>query len=81
MKIKELIDQENKEIVIQGFVDNIRNLQYVQFVILRDKFDKVQITIEKEDENNKALVKIIDTLPLESTIKVTGKVVKNEKVK
>ena len=41
MKIKELIDQENKEIVIQGFVDNIRNLQYVQFVILRDKFDKV----------------------------------------
>ena len=46
MKIKELIDQENKEIVIQGFVDNIRNLQYVQFVILRDKFDKVQITIE-----------------------------------
>ena len=37
MKIKELIDQENKEIVIQGFVDNIRNLQYVQFVILRDK--------------------------------------------
>lgn len=81
MKIKELIDQENKEIVIQGFVDNIRNLQYVQFVILRDKFDKVQITIEKEDENNKELVKIIDTLPLESTIKVTGKVVKNEKVK
>ena len=59
MKIKELIDQENKEIVIQGFVDNIRNLQYVQFVILRDKFDKVQITIEKEDENNKELVKII----------------------
>ena len=27
------------------------------------------------------MVKIIDTLPLESTIKVTGKVVKNEKVK
>ncbi len=81
MKIKDLANYDNKEVVVQGFVDNIRNLQYVAFVILRDKFDKVQITIEKEIEENKSLIQIIENLPLESTLKVTGKVMKNEKVK
>ena len=81
MKIKDLVNYDNELVTVQGFVDNIRNLQYVQFVILRDKFDKVQITIEKELKENEELVKIIDTLPLESTIKVTGILKKNEKVK
>lgn len=75
-----LKDYENKEIVVQGFVDKIRNLQYVQFVILRDSTGKVQITIEKNDDN-KELVEIIDNLTLESTLKITGKVATNEKVK
>lgn len=78
--ICKLKDYENKEIVVQGFVDKIRNLQYVQFVILRDSTGKVQITIEKNDENQK-LVEIIDNLTLESTLKITGKVSINEKVK
>ncbi len=81
MKIKDLVNYDNTEVVVQGFVDNIRNLQYVAFVILRDKFDKVQITIEKEIEENKSLIQIIENLPLESTLKVSGKVMKNEKVK
>lgn len=75
-----LKDYENKEIVVQGFVDKIRNLQYVQFVILRDSTGKVQITIEKNEENQK-LVEIIDNLTLESTLKITGNVSINEKVK
>lgn len=80
MKINELINNDGKEVVFQGFVDKIRNLQYVQFVILRDATGKVQITIEKNDEN-KELVEIIDNLTLESTLKVTGKVCVNEHVK
>lgn len=78
--ICKLKDYENKEITVQGFVDKIRNLQYVQFVILRDSTGKVQITIEKNDENQE-LVEIIDNLTLESTLKITGKVSINEKVK
>ena len=82
MKINfnELKNHENEEIVLQGFVDKIRNLQYVQFVILRDSTGKVQITIEKNEENAQ-MVKIIDSLTLESTLKITGKVLLNEKVK
>lgn len=78
--IDELKNYENKEITIQGFVDKIRNLQYVQFVILRDISGKIQITIEK-NEDNQELVALVDSLTLESTIKVTGTVSINEKVK
>lgn len=79
MKINELKDN-NSKVTINGFVDKIRNLQYVQFVILRDTTGKVQITIEKNEEN-KSLVEIIDNLKEESTIKVTGTLMLNEKIK
>ena len=81
IKINEVNKYFDKEIVIQGFVDNIRNLQYVQFVILRDDTGKVQMTIEKEDEKNKELVSIIDSLSLESTLKVKCIVKEAPKVK
>ena len=58
MKINEL-KENNQKVTINGFVDKIRNLQYVQFVILRDATGKVQITIEKNEEN-KDLVEIIE---------------------
>ncbi len=81
MKIEELSKHFNEEIEISGFVENIRDLQWVQFVILRDKTGKVQITIEKSDETNKEMVELISNLTLESTIKIKGKVLENEKVK
>lgn len=79
MKINELKENESK-VTVNGFVDKIRNLQYVQFVILRDTTGKVQVTIEKNEEN-KDLVEIIDNLKEESTIKVTGTLMLNEKIK
>ena len=79
MKISEL-KENNREVTISGFVDKIRNLQYVQFVILRDTTGKVQVTIEKNEEN-KELVEIIDNLKEESTVKVTGTLLLNEKIK
>ena len=79
--IKDLKKYFGQEIELQAFVDNIRDLQFVQFVILRDGTGKVQMTIEKKNENNKELVDLISKLSLESTVKVTGIVVENEKVK
>ena len=78
--LENLKENDGKSVTIQGFVDKIRNLQYVQFVILRNGNVKVQVTIEKNDEN-KRLNEIVDELTLESTLKVTGKVLVNEKVK
>lgn len=81
MKINELNKHFNEEVELQGFVENIRDLQWVQFVILRDKTGKVQITIEKSEEKNKEIVELISNLSLESTIKVTGKILESPKVK
>lgn len=81
MKIKELKNHFNEEIEIEGFIDNIRDLQWVQFVIVRDKTDKVQITIEKSEEQNKQMVELVSSVPLESTVKIKGKVVESPKVK
>ena len=81
INIMDLVNCYDKEVTISGFVDNIRNLQWVQFVILRDATGKVQVTIEKSEEANKEMVEIINSLPLESTIKITGKVVESPKVK
>lgn len=81
LSINELKEHFGEEVVVSGFVDNIRNLQWVQFVILRDNTGKVQITIEKSEEANKEMVELIDNLTLESTLKITGKIMESPKVK
>ena len=78
--LKDLEEYLEKEVTIEGFVDNIRDLQYVQFLIVRDVTGKVQVTVEK-NELNKELNEIISNLSCESTVKVKGKILKNEKVK
>lgn len=77
---KELDNYIDKEIIVEGFVDKIRDLQYVQFLILRDSTEKLQVTIEKNDLNNE-LNKIVSSLTLESTLKIKGTLSKNDKVK
>ena len=77
---KNLNEFFEQEITIEGFVDNIRNLQYVQFLVIRDTTGKVQVTIEKNEINSR-LNEIVSNLTIESTVKITGTLLKNEKVK
>lgn len=77
---KDLEKYYNQEIEIQGFVDKIRDLQYVQFVVLRDSSNKVQMTVEKNEEN-KELNEIISSLTKESTVLAKGTIYQQEKVK
>lgn len=77
---KDLAQYFNQEIELQGFIDKIRDLQYVQFVILRDSTAKVQLTIEKNDEN-KELNDLVSSLTKESTVLVKGTIYEQEKVK
>ena len=81
IKLEELSKHYGKEVTVSGFVDSVRNLQWVQFIVLRDETGKVQITIEKSEEKNAELVKIVDELSAESTIKVTGTLMEAPKVK
>lgn len=77
---KNLNEYLEQEITIEGFVDNIRILQYVDFLIIRDTTGKVQVTIEK-NTSNEFLTKIVSTITPESTVKITGILHKNYKVK
>lgn len=77
---KNLNEYLEQEITIEGFVDNIRHLQYVDFLIIRDTTSKVQVTIEK-NTSNEFLTKIVSTITPESTVKITGILHKNDKVK
>lgn len=78
---KDLENYFDKEIEISGFVENIRNIKWVQFLVLRDSTDKVQVTIEKSEESNKEMVELVNNLTVESTIKVIGTLKKNENVR
>lgn len=71
IKINELEKFYDQDVLIQGFVENIRNLQYVIFMVIKDNTGKVQVTIEKE--NNEELVSIVEGITLESTAKIIGK--------
>ncbi len=80
IEFSELKNFYNQEVELHGFVEKVRDLQYVQFLILRDKSGSVQVTLEK-DGSLEELNKIVTSLKVESTVKVTGKVLENEKVK
>lgn len=77
---KNLNEHLGKKIKIEGFVDNVRDLQYVQFLIVRDSTGKIQVTIEKNEENA-SLNEIVSNLSAESTVQIKGTLVANEKVK
>ena len=80
LRFCDLKEHFNEEVVLKGFIDNLRDLQYVQFLVLRDRTGKIQVTIEKNDEN-KELNEIVSSLTLESTVTVTGKLLESPKVK
>ncbi len=81
IRVDELNNYIGKEIVFHGFIDAIRDKKWVMFVILRDVSGKVQMTIEKSDENNAKLLEIMSNTSVESVVKVTCTVQANEAVK
>ncbi len=76
----ELPKYYNQEIELHGFVDKIRDLQYVQFIILRDSSGKVQVTIEKTDAF-KEMNDTVSKLTKESTVLVKGILYERDNVK
>lgn len=65
---------ETENVVIYGWMQEIRVLKNVIFIILRDHTGTAQVTIRKNELSN---AEEISTLNRESVIKVEGKLVKN----
>ncbi len=77
---KDLEKNKGKNIEFAGFVDRIKDLKYVKFIVLRDGTGKVQVTIEK-NANNAEILKKLKDLTLESTLNVKGILVDAPSVK
>ena len=68
-----------EEIKVCGFVENIRNKSKMAFIVLKDITGKVQVTVEKGE--NEALDNAVNQLTLDSVITVVGRAVESEYVK
>jgi len=79
-KRKMIADIKTGETVnIRGFVENNRDKKSMQFIVLRDRSGKVQVTVIKDQMP--AVAAALEGLGLESVISVTGKAVANPGVK
>jgi nondiscriminating aspartyl-tRNA synthetase len=69
----------NSSVIVAGWVEDIRNLGSIAFLILRDKKGTLQITILKK--KTPELFEQLISLPRESVISVKGLCKENEKVR
>lgn len=79
VQITEIKNHIDKTINLEGWVDSVRDQKAVQFVILRDSsHHKIQLVNPKS--NTKLATEVAKLTP-SSTVKVSGRLVKNEVVK
>lgn len=77
--ISDALSAVGQRILVQGFVDNLRDSKYMAFLVLKDITGKIQITIEKE--THPELCQAVSQLSEDSVISVTGTVAANDYVK
>ncbi|MDD2532270.1 MAG: OB-fold nucleic acid binding domain-containing protein, partial [Candidatus Methanomethylophilaceae archaeon] len=67
------ISTEDKQVTIRGWVQEIRNLGGISFVIIRDRFGTVQVTLPKK-KTDPAVFEGLTSVSRESVVSVTGDV-------
>jgi len=69
--IKDLKDNKNKEVLIKGWVQEIRNLNKIKFLILRDKTGEMQTVAFKGETEQESFEKI-NNITKESVVEIIG---------
>lgn len=77
--VSDAVSAVGRRILVQGFVDNLRDSKNMAFIVLKDITGKIQITIEKEAHPE--LCPAIAQLSEDSVISVIGNVTPNDYVK
>ncbi len=70
----------DKEITVEGWVQEVRNLGGISFLILRDRYGVVQVTAPKK-KISLELLQAINSISRESVVRVTGTVKPSTQVK
>jgi len=71
-------EQDQKEVTLAGWVQDIRNLGGIAFLVLRDRTGTMQVTLLKKKLED--MYKPLTELPRESVVMVKGRVQLNDKV-
>jgi len=71
-------DLDGKEVVLTGWIKEIRDLGGIKFLILRDKEGTLQITVPK-DETDKHIIDLAEDLQRQDCVSVRGTVRRMEK--
>ncbi|MCL2143866.1 MAG: aspartate--tRNA(Asn) ligase [Methanomassiliicoccaceae archaeon] len=71
------ISVNDSAVTVNGWIQDIRNLGGISFVILRDRYGTIQITLPKKKIDPELFEKIT-TLSRESVVSVTGEVKKSD---
>lgn len=69
----------NTNVEIAGFIEKIRDQKNMQFIILRDLYGAVQITVDKSKCTS--LLSVTEKLSINSFVRIKGEVVENSYVK
>ncbi len=69
-----------KEVVVEGWVQEVRNLGGISFLILRDRYGIVQITAPKK-KIAPELMTMLSSVPRESVVKISGSVKQSTQAK
>jgi len=78
--IHDLQGSIDQMVLVQGWVNTIRNQKKMQFVVIRDHTGSVQVTHSRGGQDDQ-IEQTINDLTAESAVEVVGKVVRNDKVK
>ena len=76
-RLKDL--KENEKTIISGLVEKVRDTKYMVFIILRDREDHIQVSIEKKE--NEQLANEVSKITIGSFVTFKGKMVLSEYVK
>jgi aspartyl-tRNA synthetase len=73
IKIKDAKLHNGEIVEVNGFVKNIRDKKSMQFVVIKDITESLQLSLPKNEENV-ALNNIISSLTIESSVIIRGKI-------
>lgn len=78
--IKDLKENLNKEVLLKGWVQDVRNLSKIKFIILRDRSGDMQ-TLAIKSKTDQTVFENIDNVTPESVIELTGTPKENKESK
>ncbi|MDR0752456.1 MAG: aspartate--tRNA(Asn) ligase [Christensenellaceae bacterium] len=70
-QIKDIKEYDGQVVIVSGFVQEIRNLKSMQFLVLKDITGAVQITVFKKPDNAE-LNQIVNELTVQSSVSIKG---------